>query len=92
MAKYTYLTEVYKDGRVIVSCEYNSLKTQTDNVLSLVRDKLTKEDFPTPYVTETIDRYTKALRQKNVSKKKYYYTFHNDNGIDLQITRFGVTK
>lgn len=90
MAKYTYKTELYKDGKVIACEDYNSLKKQTDGAYSFVRGKLTSEEFPKPYIDETIKSYINALRLKNCSKKKYCQSFHKDDGIVLEVVRFGV--
>lgn len=92
MAKYRYTTEIYKDGKRIVCSDFNSLKAQIRLVHFIVRENLTSEMFPTPYVDETITAFTKALKKKNCSKKQYHHTFHNDNGIDLKLIRVGLTN
>lgn len=91
MAKYRYITELYKDGKLINCGEYNSLRKHIGHTISIVRDRLTNEEFPTPYINETIVAFTKALKQKNCSKKKFYHSFHNDNDIILKMIRIGIS-
>ncbi len=92
MASYKYTTEIYRDGKRIACCDFNSLKEQIHLVHFIVREKLTSEEFPTPYVDETITAFTKALRKKNCSKVKFYQSFHNDNDIILKLIRIGTEK
>ena len=92
MALYKYTTEIYRDGKRIACCDFNSLKEQIHLVHFIVREKLTSEEFPTPYVDETITAFTKALRKKNCSKVKFYQSFHNDNDIILKLIRIGTEK
>ena len=92
MAKYRYTTELYKEGKCISCSDFNSLKEQIRLVYFIVRNKLTNEEFPTPYIDETITAFTKALRKKNCSKQKYYQSFHNNNGIILKLIRVGIKK
>lgn len=92
MASYRYTTEIHKDEKRIACCDFNSLKEQIRLVHFIVREKLTSEEFPTPYIDETITAFTKALRKKNCSKVKFYQAFHNDNGIILKLIRVGVKK
>lgn len=87
MAKYRYTTELYKDGKRISCSDFNSLKAQIRLVHFIVREKLTSEEFPTPYVDETITAFTKALRKKNCSKERYHHTFHKGDGIKLKLIR-----
>lgn len=90
MASYRYTTELYKDGKLIGCGDCNSLKRHIGYTFSMVRDRLTNEEFPTPYIDETIVAFTKALKKKNCSKKKYYHSFHTDNDIILKLIRVGV--
>lgn len=92
MASYRYTTEIHKDEKRIACCDFNSLKEQIRLVHFIVREKLTSEEFPTPYIDETITAFTKALRKKNCSKVKFYQAFHNGNGIILKLIRVGVKK
>ena len=48
MASYKYTTEIYRDGKRIACCDFNSLKEQIHLVHFIVRKKLTSEEFPTP--------------------------------------------
>ena len=89
MASYRYTTEIYKDEKCISCSDFNSLKEQIRLVHFIVREKLTNEEFPKPYIEETITAFTKALRKKNCSKKKLYHAFNNSNGIVLRLIRVG---
>lgn len=90
MAKYHYITEIIKNGKLIACSHYNSLKKQINEVFSFVRCNLSREEFPTYYIDETISGYSKALCKKNCSKKKYHQSFHNDNGVILKLIRVGM--
>ena len=92
MASYRYTTEIHKDGKPIACCDFNSLKEQIHLVHFIVREKLTSEEFPTPYVDETITAFTKALRKKNCSKKKYFYAYHNGKCDVVKLIRIGTEK
>lgn len=90
MAKYKYTTEIYKDGKRIACSDFNSLKEQICLVHFIVREKLTNEEFPTPYVDQTITAFSKALRKKNVDKKIYYQAFNTDDDIILKLIRVAI--
>lgn len=90
MATYRYTTELYKGGKLIGRGDSNSLKKHIAYTFSMVRDRLTNEEFPTPYIDETIVAFTKALKKNTCSKKNYYNSFHNDNGIILKLIRVGL--
>lgn len=90
MAKYQYTTEIFNNGKLVACGNYNSLKKQINEVFSLVRYHLSREEFPTYYIDETISAYSKTLHKKNCSKKRYHQSFHNDNGIILKLIRIGM--
>lgn len=85
MASYTYTTEIYRDKDLVYCGNFKSLKEQVNMLL-------TDERFSKPDIDYTITEYTKALRKKNCSKKKYYYAYHNGNGDVVKLIRIGTEK
>lgn len=85
MASYTYTTEIYRDNNLVYCGNFKSLKEQVNMLL-------TDERFSKSDIDYTITEYTKALRKKNCSKKKYYYAYHNGNGDVVKLIRIGTEK
>lgn len=85
MASYTYTTEIYRDKDLIYCGNFKSLKEQ-------VNMPLTDERFSKSDIDYTITEYTKALRKKNCSKRKYFYAYHNGNGDVVKLIRIGTEK
>ena len=86
MASYKYTTEIYRDNNNLVYCgNFKSLKEQVNMLL-------TDERFSKSDVDYTITEYTKALRKKNCSKRKYFYAYHNSNGDEVKLIRIGTEK
>ena len=92
MASYKYTTEIYKDKNLVYCDKFNSLKEQISILHSLVSNYLTDGRFPKSDVDYTITEYTKALRKKNCSKKKYSYAYHNGNCDMVKLIRIGAEK
>lgn len=92
MASYKYTTEIYKDKNLVYCGNFKSLKEQISMLHSLVGDYLTDGRFPKSDVDYTITEYTKALRKKNCSKKKYFYAYHNENCDVVKLIRIGTEK
>ena len=92
MTSYKYTTEIYRDKNLVYCGNFKSLKEQISMLHSLVGDYLTDGRFPKSDVDDTITEYTKALRKKNCSKKKYYYAYHNGNGDVVKLIRIGTEK
>ena len=92
MTSYKYTTEIYRDGKRIACCDFNSLKEQISILHSLVSNYLTDGRFPKSDVDYTITEYTKALRKKNCSKKKYFYAYHNGKCDVVKLIRIGTEK
>ena len=93
MASYKYMTEIYRDNNNLVYCgNFKSLKEQISMLHSLVGDYLTDGRFSKSDVDYTITEYTKALRKKNCSKRKYFYAYHNSNGDEVKLIRIGTEK
>lgn len=85
MASYTYTTEIYRDKDLIYCGNFKSLKEQVNMLL-------TDERFSKSDIDYTITEYTKALRKKNCSKRKYFYAYHNGNGDVVKLIRIGTEK
>lgn len=92
MASYKYTTEIYKDKNLVYCGNFKSLKEQISMLHSLVGSYLTDERFSKSDVDYTINRYTKALRKKNCSKKKYFYAYNKGNGDMVELIRIGAEK
>ena len=92
MASYKYTTEIYKDKNLVYCGNFKSLKEQISILHSLVSNYLTDGRFPKSDVDYTITEYTKALRKKTCSKKKYYYAYHNGNCDMVKLIRIGTEK
>ena len=92
MASYKYTTEIYKDKNLVYCGNFNSLKEQISILHSLVSIYLTNERFSKYDVDDTITEYTKALRKKTCSKKKYSYAYHNGNCDMVKLIRIGTEK
>lgn len=93
MASYKYTTEIYRDNNNLVYCgNFKSLKEQVNMLHSLVSDYLTDERFSKSDIDYTVTEYTKALRKKNCSKRKYFYAYHNGNGDEVKLIRIGTEK
>ena len=92
MASYKYTTEIYRDNNLVYRDNFKSLKEQVNMLHSLVGDYLTDGRFPKSDVDYTITEYTKALRKKNCSKRKYFYAYHNGNGDVVKLIRIGTEK
>ena len=93
MTSYKYTTEIYRDNNNLVYCgNFKSLKEQVSTLHSLVGGYLTDERFSKSDVDDTITEYTKALRKKNCSKRKYFYAYHNSNGDEVKLIRIGTEK
>ena len=85
MASYKYTTEIYKDNNLVYCGNFKSLKEQVNMLL-------TDERFSKSDVDYTITEYTKALRKKNCSKRKYFYAYHNGNCDVVKLIRIGTEK
>lgn len=85
MASYTYTTEIYRDNNLVYCGNFKSLKEQVNMLL-------TDERFSKSDVDYTITEYTKALRKKNCSKRKYYYAYDKGNGDKVKLIRIGTEK
>lgn len=85
MASYTYTTEIYRDNNLVYRGNFKSLKEQVNMLL-------TDERFSKSDVDYTITEYTKALRKKNCSKRKYYYAYDKGNGDKVKLIRIGTEK
>ena len=70
MASYKYTTEIYRDNNLVYCGNFKSLKEQVNMLL-------TDERFSKSDIDYTVTEYTKALRKKNCSKRKYFYAYHN---------------
>lgn len=92
MTSYKYTTEIYRDNNLVYRDNFKSLKEQISMLHSLVGDYLTYGRFPKSDVDYTITEYTKALRKKNCSKKKYFYAYHNGNCDVVKLIRIGTEK
>lgn len=92
MASYKYTTEIYKDKNLVYCGNFKSLKEQISMLHSLVGDYITDGRFPKSDVDYTITEYTKALRKKTCSKKKYFYAYHNGNYDVVKLIRIGTEK
>lgn len=87
MTKYTYTTQVTKDGVVVGVENYTSIKKQIDAAYNLVRKHLDNNECPKHYIDETIKFFSSALRKKNCSKERYYHTMHLDYGMSFKLIR-----
>lgn len=85
MASYKYTTEIYKDKNLVYCGNFKSLKEQVNMLL-------TDERFSKSDIDYTVTEYTKALRKKNCSKRKYFYAYHNGNGDVVKLIRIGTEK
>lgn len=85
MASYKYTTEIYRDNNLVYCGNFKSLKEQVNMLL-------TDERFSKSDIDYTITEYTKALRKKNCSKRKYFYAYHNGNGDVVKLIRIGTEK
>lgn len=85
MASYTYTTEIYRDNNLVYRGNFKSLKEQVNMLL-------TDERFSKSDIDYTITEYTKALRKKNCSKRKYYYAYDKGNGDKVKLIRIGTEK
>lgn len=85
MASYKYTTEIYRDNNLVYRGNFNSLKEQVNMLL-------TDERFSKSDIDYTVTEYTKALRKKNCSKRKYFYAYHNGNGDVVKLIRIGTEK
>lgn len=85
MASYKYTTEIYRDNNLVYCGNFKSLKEQVNMLL-------TDERFSKSDIDYTVIEYTKALRKKNCSKRKYFYAYHNGNGDVVKLIRIGTEK
>lgn len=85
MVKYQYITEC-NDSKVVNSCTYNSLNAQIQDAENAIRKMFDKKDFCDYYMQQLISSYTKALRSKKTSKKKYTQSFNFDIGSCKKIS------
>ena len=85
MASYKYTTEIYRDNNLVYRGTFKSLKEQVNMLL-------TDERFSKSDIDYTVTEYTKALRKKNCSKRKYFYAYHNGNGDVVKLIRIGTEK
>ena len=85
MASYKYTTEIYRDNNLVYCGNFKSLKEQVNMLL-------TNERFSKSDIDYTVTEYTKALRKKNCSKRKYFYAYHNGNGDVVKLIRIGTEK
>ncbi len=85
MASYKYTTEIYRDNNLVYCGNFKSLKEQVNMLL-------TDERFSKSDIDYTVTEYTKALRKKNCSKRKYFYAYHNGNGDVVKLIRIGTEK
>lgn len=85
MASYKYTTEIYRDNNLVYCGNFKSLKEQVNMFL-------TDERFSKSDIDYTVTEYTKALRKKNCSKRKYFYAYHNGNGDVVKLIRIGTEK
>ena len=85
IASYKYTTEIYRDKNLVYCGNFKSLKEQVNMLL-------TDERFSKSDIDYTITEYTKALRKKNCSKRKYFYAYHNGNGDEVKLIRIGTEK
>lgn len=85
MTSYKYTTEIYRDKNLVYRGNFKSLKEQVNMLLA--DERFSKSD-----IDYTITEYTKALRKKNCSKRKYFYAYHNGNGNVVKLIRIGTEK
>ena len=85
MASYKYTTEIYRDNNLVYRGNFKSLKEQINMLL-------TDERFSKSDIDYTVTEYTKALRKKNCSKRKYFYAYHNGNCDVVKLIRIGTEK
>ena len=85
MTFYKYTTEIYRDKNLVYCGNFKSLKEQISMLL-------TDERFSKSDIDYTVTEYTKALRKKNCSKRKYFYAYHNGNGDVVKLIRIGTEK
>lgn len=85
MASYKYTTEIYKDKNLVYCDNFKSLKEQISMLL-------TDERFSKSDIDYTVTEYTKALRKKNCSKRKYFYAYHNGKCDVVKLIRIGTEK
>ena len=85
MASYKYTTEIYRDNNLVYCGNFKSLKEQVNMLL-------TDERFSKSDIDYTVTEYTKALRKKNCSQRKYFYADHNGNGDVVKLIRIGTEK
>lgn len=85
MVSYKYTTEIYRDNNLVYCGNFKSLKEQVNMFL-------TDERFSKSDIDYTVTEYTKALRKKNCSKRKYFYAYHNGNGDVVKLIRIGTEK
>ena len=85
MASYKYTTEIYRDNNLVYCGNFKSLKEQVNMLL-------TDERFSKSDIDYTVTEYTKALRKKNCSKRKYFYAYHNGHGEVVKLIRIGTEK
>lgn len=85
MASYKYTTEIYRDNNLVYCGNFKSLKEQVNMLLTDERFSKSDTDY-------TITEYTKALRKRNCSKRKYFYAYHNGNGDVVKLIRIGTEK
>ena len=85
MASYKYTTEIYRDNNLVYCGNFKSLKEQVNMLLTDGRFSKSDIDY-------TVTEYTKALRKKNCSKRKYFYAYHNGNGDVVKLIRIGTEK
>ena len=85
MASYKYTTEIYRDNNLVYRGNFKSLKEQINMLL-------TDERFSKSDIDYTVTEYTKALRKKNCSKRKYFYAYHNGNCDVVKLIRIRTEK
>ena len=85
MASYKYTTEIYRDNNLVYCGNFKSLKEQVNMLL-------TDERFSKSDIDYTVTEYTKALRKKTCSKKKYFYAYHTVNYDVVKLIRIGTEK
>ena len=85
MASYKYTTEIYRDKNLVYCGNFKSLKEQVNMLL-------TDERFSKSDIDYTVTEYTKALRKKNCSKRKYFYAYHNGKSDVVKLIRIGTEK
>lgn len=90
MGKYIYITNCHKDGQDVTK-EYKSLREQEEDFEPFVRQMFNEDEYSHGNLSQTLERFQKALRQKNCSKVKYYhaYGFYAEDDKEIKLTRLG---